>query len=338
MNSTPFRVGIIGAGSIAELHAAAVTRAGHRVVAVCDVREEAADRLASTYEAHGYTDHRRLLAEAEVDGVIVTVPHALHAPIALDAIAAGAHVLIEKPLAVSSAEAHRIIAAAQVAGVVVAVGHVLHFMPNLVAADELIRSGAIGAPVLLTERRASDYSDGSRPDWFFDPAIAGGGILMNVGTHAIDRIQWFGGSPIVRAHGFVAARPGSRVETEAMSVFELANGARASLTVTGTGLPFTEVMSVVGETGALTVERGHGVRLFTGGTLQDTIAPGDDDTSTAFTDQFLDFVHAATSGDRPRVSAQYGLEVLEVAQAVYESARRGEPVDVPARVTEEVAA
>ncbi|GAB4085962.1 hypothetical protein GCM10028784_25920 [Myceligenerans cantabricum] len=334
MNSTPFRVGIIGAGAIAELHAAAVAHTGHRVVAVCDVREAAANTLASAYEARSYTDHRRLLADAGVDGVIITVPHALHASIALDAIAAGTHALIEKPLAVRADEARRIIAASRAAGVTVAVGHVLHFMPTLVTAEELIRSGEIGTPVLLSEQRASDYSEGSRPAWFFDPDIAGGGILMNVGTHAIDRIRWLGGSPIVRAHGFVAARPGSRVETEATSVFELGNGAHASLTLGGTGLPFTEIMSVVGETGALTIERGRGVRLFERGVPRHTITPDKDEIPTAFADQLLDFVHAATSGTHPRVGAQHGLEVLAVAQAVYDSARLGEPVEVRAHVAE----
>lgn len=336
--STPSGIGIIGAGAIAELHANAIAAAGHRLVAVCDVRDSAAAALARPHDADSFADHRNLLREPDVDAVIITVPHALHASIALDAIRAGKHVLIEKPIAIAAREAHEVIAAAADANVTVAVGHVLRFVPSLIVAHELITAGAIGKPVLMVERRASNYASGSRPAWFFDPLIAGGGILLNVGTHAIDRVQWLGGSHVTRVHGFVSARPGAMVETESTALLELANGVRASVTVTGTGLPFIEDFSVVGETGAITIDREHGVRLFKNGELRTTIEIAPNEMTAAFTNQLTDFVDASRENRPPRVDAAYGLAVLNVAHAIYESSRQQRPVDLPVDASTEVAA
>ncbi|MFD5226566.1 Gfo/Idh/MocA family protein [Microbacterium sp. NPDC058342] len=327
-----FRFGIVGAGTIAGLHARAIRSAGHRVAAVCDVRREAAERLAGEYGAAVSTDYRTLLEDPAVDGVIITVPHALHAPLALDALAAGKHVLLEKPIATTRADAAALVEAAAAASVTFAVGHVLRFVPSHVAAHDLLRAGAIGDIRLVIERRASDYGEGSRPGWFFDTAIAGGGIVLNVGTHAIDRIQWFADARIRRVSGAVSARPGSAVETDAAALFELDGGVHASLTVTGTGLGFAEQITVVGDRGALTVDRTDGVQVFTDGRRTGHVPIEPDEMAHAFTAQIEDLVEAARSGREPRIGVDYAVGVLDAALAVYDASAAGAAIALPERV------
>lgn len=324
-----FAFGIVGAGTIAALHAEAIHSAGHRVAAVCDVREEAARRLAGQYGASVSSDHHALLADPAVDGVIITAPHALHVPIALDALAAGKHVLLEKPIATTHADAVALAQAVAATSLTFAVGHVLRFIPSHIAAVDLLRAGAIGGIRLVIERRASNYADGSRPAWFFDPAVAGGGIVLNVGTHAIDRIQWFADARIQRVSGGVSARPGSAVETDAAAFFELEGGVHASLTVTGTGMGFAEKITVIGDTGALTVDRVDGVQVFVDGVRTAHVPLQPDEMTRAFAAQIRDVVEAARAGSEPRVGVDYAIGVLDAALAVYSASGTGNPVDMP---------
>lgn len=332
MNTHPFVFGIIGAGTIATLHAEAIRTAGHSLGAVCDVRRESAQRLAEGYGATVTTDHRDLLADPAIDCVIITVPHALHAPLALDALAAGKHVLLEKPIATTRADAVALTAAASAASVTLAVGHVLHFVPSHIVAHDLLRGGAVGDIRLVVERRASNYAEGSRPGWFFDPSVAGGGILLNVGTHAIDRIQWFAEARIRRVSGAVSARPGSEVETDAAALFDLEGGAHASLTVTGTGLGFIEQIAVIGDRGALTLDRERGVQVFADGRRTAHVPAQPDEMALAFTAQIHDVVRAARTGGEPRVGMEYAVSVLDAALAVYAASASGDPVAMPVEV------
>lgn len=332
MSIDSFSIGILGAGTIASLHAHAIRSSGHRIATICDVRREAAERLAGEYGATVSTDYRTLLADPAIDGVIITVPHALHARMALDALAAGKHVLLEKPIATTLAEAAELAEAAAQASVTLAVGHVLRFIPSHIAANDLLRAGAIGDTRLIIERRASDYADGSRPGWFFDPAIAGGGIVLNVGTHAIDRIQWFADASIRRVSGTVSARPGSAVETDAAALFELEGGVQASVTLTGTGLGFVEQIVVIGDGGALTVDRADGVQVFVDGQRTRHIPLDGDEMAMAFTAQIQDFVAAARTGGEPRIGVPYAIGVLEAALAVYRASATGATVTLPAEV------
>jgi predicted dehydrogenase len=125
MSDKKLKIGVVGLGTFVEIaHLPAYFDSPYRefidVVAVCDLNEE---RLASVGDAYGiagrYRDHRALLAEADVDAVVVVTPDHAHTPVVLDAIAAGKHVLVEKPLTMKTSEARQIIRAAGAAGVVV---------------------------------------------------------------------------------------------------------------------------------------------------------------------------------------------------------------------------
>ena len=214
---TVFRLGLIGTGIVAALHVKAARAVpGVRVTAVCDIQPAAAARTATEAGAVPYTDHRQMLTREPLDGVIITAPHALHAGMTLDAAAAGVHVLVEKPMATTVADCTAMIEACAAAGVVLAVGHVVRFDPAAHRIGQLLRSGDLGDVLAVHHHRTAHYRRGSRPDWFFDPAMAGGGIVMNVGVHGLDRIRWVGAATAVTATAHVWHRDGHAVETDAM--------------------------------------------------------------------------------------------------------------------------
>lgn len=327
----PLRLGLVGAGAVGALHlAAAASLPEVAVVAVCDVRRETAEQAAAGLSARAYRDHTSMFAAGGLDAVIVTAPHALHAPITVDAAAAGLHVLVEKPMATTVGGCRRMIEACTRYGVRLAVGHMLRYLPTVREAGRLLRTGALGRPVVITERRTSPYGPGSRPAWFFDSQLAGGGIVMNVGTHSIDKAQWLSAARVTRVLGYTWQKPQLGVETEAVGLLELSNGVRVALSVTGTGLPFQDETEVVCEHGALRLSRQDGLWTYQDDRHVQRLAPAPGDTAEAFRAQLADFAASCADGRPPAVDGEYGHSVVATALALYESARQGYQVSTGA--------
>ncbi|MEU9833440.1 Gfo/Idh/MocA family oxidoreductase [Streptosporangium sp. NPDC048047] len=230
---TDLRLGLVGAGAVGVLHAEAAPRVpGVRVGAVCDVDPEAARRVAAPHGAPVYAGHRELISSGEVDAVVVATPHALHTEIVCDAAAAGLHVLVEKPMATSLADCDLMIAACAAAGVRLAVGHVQRFLPDKAAAMAALEAGEIGEPLMVSDRRGSDYRPGSRPGWFLDPELSGGGVLINIGAHSVDRLVWLSGRRVERVEASLSSSLPTTRPAAAGSGSGSANGAG---TARGTG-------------------------------------------------------------------------------------------------------
>lgn len=323
------RIGLVGAGAVGVLHAEAAERVPQVVVtAVADVDESAARRLAQVCGAAWYTDHRALLDAGAVDAVLVNTPHARHAGIVVDAAGAGVAVLVEKPLATSLADCDAMAGACADAGVCLAVGHIQHFLPDKVAAFRAIADGAVGAPRLVVDRRSTDYTPGSRPAWFLDPGLAGGGVLANLGAHCIDRAQWLTGQDAVAVSATVVRPDGYRVETDVVARLDLNGGATAAISVLGSGVPGPDLVTVVGERGTVAADPRAGAVLRAGGTTRQLSRPAPDDIPRAFADQLTAFVASVRDGAPPAVDVAYGRRVVATVLAGYESARTGRPIPV----------
>ncbi|MGC8863073.1 MAG: Gfo/Idh/MocA family protein, partial [Armatimonadota bacterium] len=219
--------GIIGAGSVSPLHAAAIANCpGARLVAVADLCEERARALAP--DAAIYTDYRRLLDRPDVDAVCLCVPSGMRLPIAIDAARAGKHILAEKPLEVTLERADAIIAACDQAGVKLAVIFQLRFMPAVRALRNAIETGALGRLVLgdtyVKWHRSQEYYDSS--DWRGTWEMDGGGALMNQAIHHVDLLQWMMG-PVESVFGRTATLVRERIQVEdtAAACLRFANGA-----------------------------------------------------------------------------------------------------------------
>ncbi|MFD8163441.1 Gfo/Idh/MocA family protein [Streptomyces malaysiensis] len=331
MSSDPvtgrFRIGVIGAGGVGAAHVRAAADAGaYRIAAICDTRRFAARALAPA-GVPVFTDYRDMFAAGGLDAVIVAAPHALHNPMVIDAAAAGLHVLVEKPMATTVEDCTRMIDACDRAGTLLAVAHVVHFDPLAQEARRLVASGEFGRPVLVTHRRSAHYDPGSRPSWFFDRELAGGGIVLNVGTHGLDRIQWFTGSPVRRVSGVVRGRDGVEVETDALALVELADGTSASLTLTSRGAPYFDETEVVMERATLRVSATEGLFLLHDGESVRLLDADSGRQQPALRAQLDGFVAAARCEPGARyVDAVYGRSVVAAVLAVYRSAAEGGPV------------
>ncbi|OIJ66095.1 Gfo/Idh/MocA family protein [Streptomyces mangrovisoli] len=326
------RLGLIGAGAVGVLHAdAAAGTPGVRVSAVCDIVAETARRVAGPLNAAVFTDHRDLIASGLVDAVVVNTPHALHTDIVTTAAAAGLHVLVEKPMATRSEDCARMEKACADAGVVLFVGHIQHFLPPMAAARAALDTGAVGAVLAVHDWRSTDYGPGSRPAWFFDPALSGGGVFINIGTHCVDRLLWLTGQRPLAVAAKAVHRGDLPVETDVLARLELDGGTVGHITVTSTRLPARDELTVIGERGTIRVARGTGAVLHPDdGTAPVVLADESaDDVPTAFRDQLAAFASAVRGEAPPAIPAAYGRGVIEAVESVYAACATGERVVVP---------
>jgi len=203
------RVGVIGTG-IGVAHVEALRQVpGAVIAAICSARAARAAEAAARFAIPRATDDYRDLLAADIDAVVIATPPPLHAPMGLAAIAAGKHVLCEKPLAATLGEAHALRDAARAAGVVHMLNHQQRFASANARAKELVAAGYIGALALADAYFALnplDYlrapvASTSKAGWFTDAAQGGGMLAGSAGPHLVDLLLWYGG-PIAE----VAAR------------------------------------------------------------------------------------------------------------------------------------
>jgi predicted dehydrogenase len=198
--SPKIKVGIIGCG-IATFHTSAyATDPRVQMVAIAGLDTDRCRALATKHDIpEVYTNYEDLLANADVDLVSVAVPNFLHAPVALAAIAAGKHVLMEKPLARNSAEGEQIVCAARDAGVIVAMAFNRRARPDMQVLKKHIDEGGLGDIYYAKAfwmRRAGIPGLGS---WFTSKELAGGGPLIDLGVHVLDMALWLMDNPKVVA-------------------------------------------------------------------------------------------------------------------------------------------
>ncbi len=197
------RIGLIGAGNIARLHARAYNDAPNaELYAVCDVDEERMQQRRTEWGATtGYTDYRELLADPNVDAVEIITPHYLHAKMGVAALEAGKHVSMQKPMATTVAECDTLIAAAKSSDRCFRTFENFQYYPPIVRAKELLESGAVGEPLSIRMKVITGTKEGweipyERWSWRFDPAKGGGGrIMLDYGSHMFALAIFFMGEP-----------------------------------------------------------------------------------------------------------------------------------------------
>ncbi len=195
-----FGVGVIGCGLIGQKRAKALGLGG-RLVACADIDSDRAKNLARVTEAQVFTDWRELVRSTSVDVVIVATLHDSLAEITLAAALAGKHVLVEKPAARNAAELVPVMAAVKKHGVKVHVGFNHRYHRSLRKAKELVDSGALGELMFVRARYGHGARLGYEKEWRSNPALSGGGELIDQGPHLIDLSRWFLGD-MTEVQGF----------------------------------------------------------------------------------------------------------------------------------------
>jgi predicted dehydrogenase len=345
----PHGIGIVGIGVIAATHAAAIAALpGARLVAVTDVVPERAIQFAGGRGCAAEPSLDALLARDDIDVISICVPSGLHAEVGIQAAAAGKHLVVEKPIDVTLAAADRLIDAVDAAGLAMTVISQHRFDPGLVELRRLIDAGVLGRLVLgeasTKWHRSQGYYDSGpwRGTWALD-----GGSLMNQGIHYVDLLRWIMG-PAIEVSAICASQD-HQIEAEdtALAVLRFSSGAVGTIVSSTAVFPgFPQRLEISGTGGTVVIEDGEIVQR---ALTPDSPEPGLRETQppppeagpgaavnaaaldvASHAAQIADLLTAVEQGREPSVTGRSGRDALEVVCAVYESARAGRPVVLPA--------
>jgi len=340
VGGSPIGIAVIGCGGIGQTHARAAREIPDaRLVGVSSRDEAKARKVAEVEGCRFTTDPATLFADPEVGLVSIATSSGSHAALALAAIAAGKHVLVEKPLAMTSEDARRVIAAAAERGRTLSVVFQRRFEETFSVLRGAVAAGALGRLLLVEATcpyfRAQSYYDSAA----WRGTIADdGGALMNQGIHLCDLMLWLGG----RARRVTAqvATQVHRMEAEdiAAAVINLENGALATLLVSTNLAPgFPHALNLYGARGCVRTEGGVVAHWGIADLAPPQAAPAAAGTASpggAFWSlaqhraQMADVVEAIRDRRAPAVTAADGLRAVELVEAVYRSAQRQLPVDL----------
>jgi len=347
-NSSPIGFGLVGVGMIANYHAQAIKALADqhnlRLVGVLGRRIDKARDFAQKHDVPFYTDDAAaFFAHPEIQVVCIVTPSGLHLEPALQAIAAGKHLIVEKPLEISVERVDALLDAARAAGVKVAAIFQARFSVGARALKEALEAGRFGRLCLCSAyvkwRRTAEYYSG----WKGTLAIDGGGAVINQSIHAVDLLQWLVGMPAeVFAWKTRRVHLGIEAEDTACATFRFADGALGSLEATTAAYPGWERrIEICGEFGSVAIEDERIVRWDFRDTRPEdekwlALGAGDGAASGAGApDQISIIGHQrqiedmvlALRGDKPLlIDGDQARNAVALVCAIYESAERGVPV------------
>ncbi|GAA1672828.1 Gfo/Idh/MocA family oxidoreductase [Glycomyces endophyticus] len=348
----PLRLAVVGCGVIGRLHAEVAAHSPDlEVVALVDPHAPGAAAVAERLTGLGapeprtYGDLAAALADGGIDVVAVCTLSGTHAALALEALEAGVHVVVEKPLDVAMGPARRLReAAAARPGQVVAVISQHRHDPASLAVHRALEAGRLGTVTSAVANvdwfRTQAYYDSA--EWRGTWALDGGGALMNQGVHTLDLLLWFLGEPVeVTAHTARLGHERIEVEDVAVAILRFANGALATLHATTTAYPDLGVrLQVHGTDGSAVIAADELTLLHTRdaeGLEGDQVARELRAAAAAAPEgayanphltQWTDIAAAVREGRDTWVTLDDGLLALATVRAVYLSATLGRPVRV----------
>ncbi len=356
------RVGIIGVGWPGQRHIEGYQKNPNaQIVALSDVNTEAAEKVRAEYSVDGariYGDYREMLESPDVDAVSICTPNFLHGPMAIDALDAGKHVLLEKPLAHNLEEGEHIAAKAASSDRALMIAFNNRYRPDSRMLKEQIEAGVLGDIYYAKTGWLRGASIFFLRGWFTQRARSGGGPLIDLGVHMLDLALWFMGNPRpVSVSGsvyhkftdFMRQTAGNEADVEdlATAFVKLDNG--ATIVLDASWVSHIEQGDLVysqlfGTRGGARIDRGGGEDL------KITTTAGADATRTtivhspkftswqaqqpgfqlyeSFRAEVADFVDSIRNNRQPGATITHGLDVLRVLDAIYRSAETGREVDL----------
>ena len=332
MAKTKIRYAVVGAGNIAQmavLPAFQHAKSNSELVALISGDAEKRDELRKQYDLEScgdYADLEQVLTRAQIDAVYLATPNSLHKEHALRAAAVGVHVLCEKPLAPSVADAEQIALACERAGVQLMVAYRLHFEEATLKALELVKSGKIGDPRVFE----SVFTHVVRPGDIRNRPDLGGGALLDLGVYCVNAARNLFRDEPVLVFGLTQMRNG--VDESATAVLQFPHGRTAHFTVSS-AIASVSSYRVAGTLGDLRVEPAYEYY----GALEHHLTVEDDSSHEKFgkRDQFAAefeyFSSCVIDGRRPEPDAEEAICDLRVIEALMQSAETGKPVPLAPR-------
>ena len=358
---TTLRAALVGVGRIADMHYLGYSATPMaELVAICDVDPDLLRLRADEWGIDKtYGDFDQLLGDPDVDAVDIITPHYLHAPMTIAALEAGKHVSVQKPMALTIAEADAMIAAAEQAGKLLRVIDNYRFHPPFVRAKQMLESGGIGEPMSVRIKTASGTAPNgwgipqSSHQWRSDPTLSGeGSVLFDHGHHVwtiaryllgdIERVFAYIGSTEVISHHEIV--PGGILDNPGMIVWKYAGrhvyGTCESvhseeLIVRSTHYPIDVSVEITGSRGILYVHQGPNgqmvqrppIEILHDGSMT-SIANLETDYTAGFRLAIEDFVQAISDGRKSDLTGEEAREVLRFSLAMVRSGREGREVVV----------
>lgn len=359
--NTSLKTGIIGCGKVAGMHASALKALPRSsFTAVCGRDENRTGEFAAKYGVKAYTDVTEMVTREKLDMVTICTPHPAHRDPAIAALNAGAHVLIEKPLASSLEDCDAMLTASKQSGKQIAVISQRRFYAPCQRLKRAIESGKIGKPALGVvqmygwRNEAYYWSDPWRGKWKEE----GGGVLVNQAPHQLDLLQWFMGSEIDEVYGIWKNlnHPYIEVEDTALAILKFKNGGIGNIIVSNSQKPgIYGKVHIHGDNGASVGVQTDGGAMFIAGMtsiLEPPVndlwsVPGEEDKlkdwvkedSDFFNSidsmqyfhelQIGDFLDALINGRNPMMTGEEGRVTVEIFTAIYRSQRDGKSVKFP---------
>lgn len=301
------RWGIIGCGDVAEKKGgpALYQAEGSELIAVMRRDLTKAEDFAQRHGAkRAYDTTEALLADPEIDAVYIATPPHLHCQQTLQAAAAGKHVLVEKPMALSVAEGEQMIAACKAHSVSLHVAYYRRYWPKFQAIRAALEAGELGT-VLGARLQLCTLAPAS--GWRVDPAISGGGHVVDVGSHRLDMLCFLLGD-ITEVHGFAANRLAHHsAENDTVFSLHFASGVLASACFHFHTRPSRDILEIFGSDGTLTCDPFDGAAFTINGEERRFETP---------TPTHLPFVQALVRGEPGHVTGEEGLKVTRLLEAV----------------------
>ncbi len=347
------KFGVIGIGNMGSAHTSFLAELPDcELTAVCDIDPAAFARVDARWNGRirCFTDAETFWREAEIDAVIIAVPHYFHPDLAIRAMSCGKHVIVEKPIAVHKAEATRLLAAAALhPELVKSAMFNQRTMPAHRKIKALIDSGELGAVrrvnwIITDWFRSQCYYDSG--DWRASWRGEGGGVLSNQCPHQLDLMQWFFGMPVrVSAAAKFGKYHDIEVEDEVNAYCEYADGKTANFIASTGEIPGTNRLEITAERGRLVFEDGRlefkrsevetsefcrTTNLRFGlPTIWDCSIPAGDGNPNQHRDIIANVAGAILRGEKLFAPLEEGINGLELGNAMLLSAWRGEPVTLP---------
>lgn len=362
----PLKIGLIGTGSISRLHLLAMKEAAGKVklTAACDIREDAVRQFAGQAGiSEVYTSAESMLKNADIEAVDICVSHEWHRDVAVAAVRAGKHLLLEKPMANSIQECRDILAAAEKAGVTFMVGQQLRHVPSYAAARQLIQDGELGSvwglrsdswlPVVMS-RTLTPAKNSGQASWRLDGKRAGGGSLIWNATHFIDLFRYFVGDAkrvLARCWSDHPAFTGG-AEDRVMATVEFKSGAMAHISNSwSTRTPWQFQFMVLGTEGSIyTPVKGgsaleqHEAPAAVSSPRHDIAGAGTGGvpyrpfvaieplrglfSTNPYANEIVHFADCCRTHREPISSGRDNLGTMKVIFGIYESSRTGQVVDL----------
>ena len=334
-----FRAGVIGAGAIAQAcHMPGYTRNKHmELVAFSDPAPARHKEIHDKFPGlHGYHSHEEMLAKEGLDVVSVCTPNKYHAECTVAALKAGCHVLCEKPIAASLQEADRMIAAAKQARKKLMIGFSHRLYRGPIRCRELLQKKAIGKPFMIRVRFAhgGPYPGWAKDKWFYEPELAAGGALLDMGIHAIDLCLWlFGPVAAVSAKATTLIKR-IAVDDNAILLLEFKNGALGYVEVGWTSKPGFAGIEIYGTEGSLICDYHRGLQLCSGkasagaDSVNEWKTLDDKPTTGGWSIEMDYWTDVVLGKEKLSMDGAAGRAALEVALSAYKASHTGRRIEI----------